>query len=172
MAASRVAVKYGLIAGVGTVAYFLLFYFIKKELLFNPFVYWASLGICLALMWSAIQEEKRFAGAPPGIRASLRTAFLVFVIANFIYYAFYFFLYGYADPGLVDLQREVMKESLEQSRNLLSEEQREQMLESLKGDKLNPTAGKVFFTFARSLIGGFVFSLGMAALSSREGGIG
>ena len=170
MTVSRTAVKYGLIAGTGIVAYFLLFYFIKKELLFNPFVYWASLGIYLALMWSALQEEGQAApaGESLGFQGALRTAFLVFVIANFTYYLFYYLLYGLIDPGLIDLQREVMKETMEKWGNLLSEEQREDMLESIQGDKLVPTVHTVFFTFARSLIGGFVAALGMAALWRRK----
>ena len=167
MTASRAAVKYGLIAGIGTVAYFLLFYFINKKLLFNPFVYWASLGFYLALMWSAVQAEA--AGKRIGFQAALRAAFLVFVIANFTYYLFYYLLYGLADPGLIDLQREVMKESLERSGSMLDEEQRAAMLESIKGDKLIPTVGNVFFTFVRSLLGGFLFALGMAGLASRRG---
>lgn len=165
MMASNAAVKYGLIAGIGTIAYFLLFYFIDKELLFNPFVYWVPLGFYLALMWRALQVGEQ--GQAPGFRDALRTAFLVFVIANFLYYLFYYLLFGLIDPGLIDLQREVMRESLEQQGNLLSEEQREEMLKSLDGDGLIPTAGKVFFTFVRSLIGGFVLALGMAALASR-----
>ena len=62
-----------------------------------------------------------------------------------------------------------MKESLEYSGNMLDEEQRDAMLESIKGDKLIPTVGNVFFTFVRSLLGGFLFALGMAALASRRG---
>ncbi len=174
MIASNPSVKYGLIAGIGTVAYFLLFYFIRKPLLFNPFVYWASLGIYLALMWRALQEEQHAveagstAGERLGFQAALRTAFLVFVIANLSYYLFYYLLYGLIDPGLIDLQREVMRESLKNAGKFLSEEQVAQMRESTEGDALIPTAGKVFFTFVRSLIGGFLLALGLAALAARR----
>jgi len=167
MIASSASIKYGLIAGIGTAAYFLLFYFIKKPLLFNPFVYWVSLGFYLALMWRALQVEKQAVGGSLGFQAALRTTFLVFVIANCIYYLFYYLLYAMIDPGLIDVQREVMRASLEQAGNLLPEEQREEMLESIESDKLIPTVGSVFFTFARSLLGGFIFSLGMAALGGR-----
>ena len=165
--ASNAAVKYGLIAGIGTIAYFLLFYFIDKELLFNPFVYWVPLGFYLALMWRALQAGEQ--GQVPGFRDALRTAFLVFVVANFLYYLFYYLLYSLIDPGLIDLQREAMRESLDQQGHLLSEEQREELLESLKDGRLAPTVSGVFFTFVRSLIGGFVAALGMAALWGRRG---
>lgn len=86
------AVRYGLIAGIGTVAYFLLFYFINPRLMFNPWVYWASLGIYLALMWKALLDEKQAANGPLAFKDSLRTAFYIFVIANFCYYLFYYLL--------------------------------------------------------------------------------
>ena len=150
-------------------AYFLLFYFIDSKLLFNPFVYWASLGFYLALMWRALQVEAQAAGENFGFQSALRSAFLVFVIANLLYYLFYYLLYSLIDPGLIDLQREAMRESLDQQGHLLSEEQREELLESLKDGRLAPTVSGVFFTFVRSLIGGFVAALGMAALWGRRG---
>jgi len=168
MAFSRVAVKYGLIAGIGTVAYFLLFYFLHTEWLFNPFVYWVSLGFYMALMWRALQEEEQNSGQLLEFREALQSAFLVFVLANFIYYVFYYLLYGLIDPSLIDLQREVMKASLEQAGGALDEEQKEELLESIKGDQLIPTPGTVFFTFVRSLIGGFILAAGMAAVKSRR----
>ena len=161
------AVRYGLIAGIGIVAYFLLFYSINARLLFNPWVYWASLGVYLALMWKALQDQQQAGEGPLPFKEGLRTAFLVFVIANLIYYLFYYLLFGLLDPSLVELQKEVMLESLEQSRSLLSEQQREEMLRSLENGELDITPGKVFFTFVRSLISGFVLSAGLAALANR-----
>jgi hypothetical protein len=160
-------IRYGLIAGIGIVAYFLLFYSINARLLFNPWVYWASLGVYLALMWKALQDRQQAAEGPLPFREGLRTAFLIFVIANLLYYLFYYTLFGLLDPSLVELQKAVMLESLEQSRSLLSEQQREEMLQSLESGALAITPGKVFFTFVRSLIGGFVLSAGLAALINR-----
>ena len=119
-------------------------------------------------MWRALQEEAHAIGEGLDFQTALRTAFLVFAIANGIYYLFYYLLYGLIDPGLIDLQREVMRESLEQAEGFLNEEQRIAMEESIEGNQLVPTVGKVLFTYAQGLLGGFIFSLGMAALASRK----
>ncbi len=162
-----IAIKYGWIAGVSTVAYFLLFYFINPRLLFNPFVYWASLGVYLALIWRALQVEKEQKEGVLDFKQALRSAFLVFVIANLIYYVFYYLLYNWIDPGLVELQEEVMRESLEQAGGMLPEEQKKEMLRSLEeGLKIEPST--VLLTYARSLIGGFLLALGLAAIASRR----
>ena len=95
---------------------------------------------------------------------ALTTAYLVVATTGL-----YYLLYSLIDPGLIDLQREAMRESLDQQGHLLSEEQREELLESLKDGRLAPTVSGVFFTFVRSLIGGFVAALGMAALWGRRG---
>ncbi len=168
MTLSNKAVRYGLIAGIGVIAYFLLFYFISPRLMFNPWVYWASLGIYLALMWKALQDEREEAEGPLLFRDGLRTAFLIFVIANFCYYLFYYILFGLADPGLIELQKTVMLESLGQASNLLPAEQQEEMRRSLESGGLDITPGRVFFTFVRSLIGGFILSAGMAVVVGRQ----
>ena len=53
---------------------------------------------------------------------------------------FYYFIY-FADPGLIDLQREVMKESLS-VRAVCSMRNKGVMLESIKGDKPILTFGQ------------------------------
>ncbi|HQU59746.1 MAG: DUF4199 domain-containing protein [Phaeodactylibacter sp.] len=168
MMGNKTAVKYGLIAGIGTVAYFLLFYFISTRLMFSPWVYWASLGIYLALMWKALQDEKQDAAGPLAFKDGLRTAFLIFVIANVCYYLFYYLLFGLIDPDLIALQKTVMLESLQQAGSLLPPEQQQEMRRSLESGALAVTPGSVFFTFVRSLIGGFILSAGMAVVVARQ----
>lgn len=61
-----------------------------------------------------------------------------------------------------------MLESLEQASNLLSPEQKDEMRKSLDSGALAITPGRVFFTFARSLIGGFLLSAGMGVVAGRR----
>ena len=161
------AARYGLIAGISIVAYFLLFYFINARLLFNPWVYWASVGVYLAVMWKALQDGREASGGQLPFQEGLRAAFLIFVVANLVYYCFYYLLFGLLDPSLVELQKTVMRESLEHSAGLLSEQQRQDLLESLEDDGVAITPGTVFFTYLRSLIGGFIAAAGLAALVNR-----
>lgn len=162
------AIRYGIIAGLTIVVYFLLFYFIQARLLFNPFVYWASLGIYIAIVWKALLDEKQRVGEAYDFRTALRTAFFIFVIANLIYYLFYYLLFGLIDQSLIELQKEVMEEALEARKNMLSEEQLEALEQSMRDDSLRVTPGSVFFTYIRALIGNFLLALGLAYFVNRQ----
>jgi hypothetical protein len=160
--------KNGIIAGVLIVAYFLLFYLIKPELLFNPFIYWASLGILIAIIWKVLLDEKKKHQADYTLNWGLQTAFGIFVVANLLYYLFYYLLFGLIDPGLIDVQKEVMAEALEARKGMLPPEQIQALEESMKKDTLKVEPGGVFFTYLRGLIGNFVVALGLAYFVNRQ----
>jgi hypothetical protein len=162
------AIRYGLIAGGVIILYFLTFYLVQPRLLFNPFVYWASLGIYIAIVFRALQAEKSKAGESYDFRQALRTAFFIFVIANFLYYLFYYVLFAWIDPGLIDLQREVMEETLEARKSMLSPKQLEALEASMQDDAMAVTPGSVFFTYIRALIGNFLLALGLAYFINRQ----
>jgi len=162
------AIRYGVIAGLTIVAYFLLFYFIKPRLLFNPFIYWASLGVYIAIVWKALLDEKKKVGEEYDFQMALRTAFFIFVIANLIYYLFYYILFGLIDPSLIELQKEVMEEAMAARKSMLSEEQLEALEKSMRDDSMKVTPGSVFFTYIRALIGNFLLALGLAYFVNRQ----
>lgn len=136
-------------AGVLTVGYFLLFYFINRALLLNPWVWWGSLTIYLVFMFRVVQQLDTTA-----FRQSLQGAFLVFVIANAIFYLFYYLLFSVFDPGLVDLQGELLEG------NPLWEGGNTEL-------DLSVTMGRVIFSFAYSLIGGFILALLVSAVARK-----
>lgn len=136
-------------AGVLTVGYFLLFYFINRALLLNPWVWWGSLTIYLVFMFRVVQQLDTAA-----FRQSLQGAFLVFVIANAIFYLFYYLLFSVFDPGLVDLQGELLEG------NPLWEGGNTEL-------DLSVTMGRVIFSFAYSLIGGFILALLVSAVARK-----
>jgi hypothetical protein len=61
-----------------------------------------------------------------------------------------------------------MSETLEARKGMLSEEQYDAFRESLEGDGLKVGLQNTLLTYARSLIGYFLISLGLAALASRK----
>ncbi|MCG8330110.1 MAG: DUF4199 domain-containing protein [Chitinophagales bacterium] len=162
------AIKYGIIAGVIIIVYFLLFYFVEAKLLFNPFVYWASVGIYLAIIWRALVIEKAKIGEEYNFRHALRTAFFIFVIANAMYYLFYYFLFALIDTDLVNLQKEYMAEALEARKSMLPKEQYESLQDSLDDGSMDVTPGGVVFTYLRGLIGNFILALGLAYFVNRQ----
>ncbi|MCR9100459.1 MAG: DUF4199 domain-containing protein [bacterium] len=161
-------VKYGTIAGGITVGIYLLFYLINKELVFNSFLNWATVGLYLAIAWKAIDDERQAIGGKLEFQQALKVGFTVFVVANLVYYLYYYLLHGVFDPGLEEVQRSVMSETLEARKGMLSEEQYKAFKESLEGDGLKVGLQNTLLTYARSLIGYFLISLGLAALASRK----
>lgn len=131
----------GLTAGILTLGLFLLSYFVDRALILNPWVWWGSLVIYLIFMFRAVQQVDSTA-----FRRSVQAAFLVFVIANAIFYLFYYLLFSVFDPGLVDLQREMLAD------NPLWQDDNTEV-------DLSVTIGRTVFSFAYSLIGGFLLAL-------------
>ncbi|MCB0608428.1 MAG: DUF4199 family protein [Lewinellaceae bacterium] len=142
-------IRFGAIAGTATVVLFLLFYWIDRPLVNHPALWWGSMILYLVFMYRAVKSA-----APGDFRSALQPAFLTFVVANALFYLFYYLLFGVFDPGLVDLQRETM----------VSDPRFGQAFENYD---LKVTLGNTFFRYCYSLIGGFILSLGVAAAGRR-----
>lgn len=145
----RQAIINGTIAGILTVGYFLLFYFIDRPLILTAWVWWGSLVIYLLFMFRVVQQLDTTA-----FRQSLQAAFLVFVLANAIFYLFYYLLFSVFDPGLVDLQREMLTDNpLWRDSNTVVD--------------LTVTVSRTLFSFSYSLIGGFLLALIVSAVARK-----
>lgn len=149
MQANRIGLKYGLIAGVGVIAYFLLFYSIDKGLMLHFGIWWSSMIIYLLAMIFAARKTGSFE-----FRAKVQATFTTFLVANAAFYVFYYLLFGIIDPQLTELQREILLQHPGIGGDIAQQD-------------LHVTLGRSFFYFCRSLIGGFVLAAGMAALVNR-----
>lgn len=147
---NQASTRYGLIAGVGVVAYFLLFYVIKPDLVLNPYIWWGSIVIYFWAMMQAAKQE----GEGDSFFSYLKPAFAVYVVANAFFYCFYYFLFGVFDTSLVDLQYEIMKVNPRAPENLSRE-------------MLDVTFNSVFFSYCSSLIAGFLYALGISFMARR-----
>ncbi len=164
----NISLRYGLIAGVGTVAYFLLFYFINPRLMFSPWVSWSSLLLFMAGMWygcKAFYEEQKERSS---FRLYIREAFAVYVVANLVYYVFYYLLIDVFDPSLVSIQAEMGMESLERNKERLDPKQYEQIKETLENKDLCLKLNDVFLAFGNSAIGGFIIALSVAGIFNKS----
>ncbi len=163
---NTLAIKYGLIAGVGVVAYFLLFYFANIELFFNPIVNWGVLVVYLGGMVKACADQSKRQPAFP-FKDALRTAFLSFAIANVIYYIFNYLLYNVFDPSLVETQKEILVEQMGKMAGQLQLSDLKDQIEEFAKQDFRVTVRNSLMALAQSLVGGFVLSLGVAALMKR-----
>jgi hypothetical protein len=161
-------VKFGLYAGIAVVLLFFGVYLIDKEWFFNPFLFWASVGIYLAFGWKLLEDERQAAGGKLPFQDGLRTVFMMFVVANLIYYAFHYSLYNFIDRDLVQLQKEVIAKTLEQWKDSMPVEQYRERKTSLENDSMAMTLSNTALQYAWGLVGYFVLSLIMAGVVSRR----
>lgn len=150
--------KFGLLAGVGTIAYFLLFYFAAKEIMLGPVVYYSSMIISLVCMYLAVNKEKELQEGRFTYRNALKPGFQVFVIASALYYIFYYLINQW-DSSLIELQREMMKVWLEK---VTMKDQLAKALRELEIADLTVTPKRSLLGWARGAVGGFILAVALA----------
>ncbi|MDX1665981.1 MAG: DUF4199 domain-containing protein [Saprospiraceae bacterium] len=155
---NNLVLKYGLLGGLATVAYYLLFYFIDQRWMLSPWVAWSAMLFYPVAMVLALRQDRSQSDGPYAFKQGLRTGFAVYVIADVIYYAFYFVLFKYVDPGLVDVQQEMFLESLENNPNLFGETNVENLRRQFQQSEYKLTVGSVLQSLGLGLIGGFLIA--------------
>jgi hypothetical protein len=156
--------KYGLIAGGSTVLAFLLVYFINKAWMVNYLLYYGTLLIYLLAMVMAVRSQRTLQGDALTFREGLRVAFAVFVIANALFYVFYYLIHQ-IDPSLAVMQKEAMREMLPK---VMPKDELARALEELEKTDMRETLSTVFMGFARGAMGGFILSLIIAYIYKTE----
>ena len=137
--------RWGIIAGAIVVVLFAAVYFINRPLVLSRGLWLGSGLVYVLAMW---QAQKKVEGSE--LKAYIQPGFLVFVIANALFYLYYYFLFAVFDPELVQLQAELLRESGQSPKNAP-----------------DPTLGSTFFAYAQSLIFGFALAAGIGFVLSR-----
>ncbi len=156
--------KFGLIAGIGTVLILLSAYFIDKKLQLSPGVVWSTSIFYIVGMAMAAIEERKDNGGFISFKEALKAAFIVFMIANAIYHIFNYFHFNYFDPEMLQIQKDVVLETLETG--VFSEEMTEQMIagtEDIKYDLLTTVS-----QYIMSLVFGFLLAAIIARFVRRD----
>ena len=92
------AIKFGIIAGLATIATFLLAYTISIDAFLSQWIYWGTMlfyVIAMVLLANKVVDQ----GAVH-FREIVRPLFICFLIANLIYYTFYFIMITYVNPDI------------------------------------------------------------------------
>ena len=132
--------RWGFIGGALRIGLFVLMYFLGREAMLARELW---LGSMVIYIWAMYQAQKEVDSDE--LRAYIQPGFLVFVVANAMFYAFYYLMFTYVDPSLVDLQVAML-------------EAKDMLKEAGGRHGLTPTIGSTFFEYARSLIMGFIFA--------------
>ena len=152
--------KYGIIAGVALIGYFLLFYNLSKEMMLGQVGQLSSYLIYIAFMFIATKQAGDL-----DFKGLLRTAFAVFLIMNAFYYVFDYVLFNFKDKSLINTQKDLMLEYWQKGTKTV-EEQNLVTQAIQNGDFHTPQA--LLFAFAKGSIGGFGLSILVAYLIKRN----
>ena len=144
----KISLKYGLMAGGSVVLYFLLFYFLDKQSMLKMWVAYSSILFYVIFMAKSVSDQRNLFEDIISFRDAISVAFLSFIIANVIYYVFYFFIIK-SDPELL----EMLKESTIDFYQKMGQDTAE--IEK----KFEVGFSSIFLGFARGAIGGFILSL-------------
>ncbi len=165
------SLRYGIAAGIATVCFFLSFYFIQKELIFNTSVYYSSLIITLVCMWLAgirlqLQKNLDFSSLLPQL-------FLVFILSEICYFTWYYVMVNHIDPSLLDFQKKQMLQSFQDLKSHTNDIKEIQSwndsIQSLEKNGLTSISiSSVLLQMGRGIIGGFVLSYLLTFVLNRK----
>lgn len=155
-----IAIRNGLYAGVATIGYFLLFYFIRKELMLNAVVFAASTLIFLFFMVLACRQEREQRGEDGyPFALSLKTAFTTYVVAATLYYTWYHLMFAYLDPQLVEIQKQILIDRVDQFEGVLGDQRAEDVRDAYREQGIEVSFSNTLFSLAQSMLFGFILAL-------------
>jgi hypothetical protein len=143
----------GIIAGVLVIGYALMLYTTQKTNLFTTWFYFSSLLIYAFFMYRAAKSAAHLE-----FRTVLQGAFVVFLIANALWYVFDYTLYNVLDKTLAQVQADAAiayYEELEKTADII----RQSDIHNIKS---------LVTGFAKGAIGGFGLAVALTALVKRH----
>ncbi len=150
------AVKFGLLAGSGTIIFLFLFYWIDKKPILSPEIIWSTMLLYLIGMYMAPVEERKANEGYLDFKTALRAAFIVWIVANAIYHSFNYVLYNFLDAEMLNIQKNYVRDNMNGLEGLMGEENHELFLANI--DNMNYDISTVIMAYLTSLVGGFIIS--------------
>ena len=166
---NNIIVKYAAIAVAITLGTYLLFYFINSKLMVGPVTHWITLTAVIVCMLIAVRTDREILPANYPFKRGLTVAFRVFLINTVAFHIFYYVLFVFIDPGLVDLQMQVNQEwIIWMSEAMMGIPPDDPAYEQFENMDNTITIRNTFFGLSRNIIGGFIISLPIAAMYRRN----
>jgi len=150
------AVKFGVLAGLGTIIFLFLFYWIDKKLILSPEIIWSTMLLYLIGMYMAPIEERKENGGYIDFKTALRSSFIVWLVANAIYHAFNYVLYNFLDSEMLDIQKQFVRDNADQLEGVVGDKNYELFLSNI--DQMNYDFSTVLMAYLTTLIGGFIIA--------------
>ncbi|MCB9285007.1 MAG: DUF4199 domain-containing protein [Lewinellaceae bacterium] len=158
------SVLFGSIAGIVTIAFFIVVYLIDKPLVFSPWIAYSPILLYIAAMYLAGVNTREAVDGPFPWRDALKVAFLTYLVANGWFYLFYYIGHQ-VDPSLAELQKEIMREALPQ---YTEPAKLPEAYKQLDEQSFQPSLGQTILGWAQGAILGFGLAALVALLTRRD----
>ena len=136
------AVKYGIVIGLITIVLYLVSYMISLDLFLSTGLYYFTLLLYIAGMYFLAKKE--VAGGARHFRDIVRPLFICFLVANLIYYIFYYIMITYVNPDIYEMQATRLASGLEKL--------------NVRQMDTTFTMGAYILTYFQTAIGGFIIA--------------
>lgn len=165
---NQLALRYGGFMGLALVLVNLLFYLIGV----NAFFQYAGLVgfvVYIGFMVKAGIDQRTEEGGFMTFGQAFTVTFQTYVLGALIYWIFYYILFNFIDPSLVEEQKRIAMEALEKFGSFMGEEAMDQMMEQVETQDFGASIGTVLTSFLTSLIfPGAIFALIISLFIKRK----
>jgi len=129
----------------------------------SGWVYWISWLLFFGFMFMAGRKKREAQEMQLSLKDGLKTLFSVFIIADIIYYIFYYLLFNVIDPDLHLVAKEIRLEAFEQIKaqgvNTYGDASIDELIEKAEAQDYSISLTKLIVPFAYGVIAGFGTSL-------------
>ena len=165
---NQLAIRYGGLMGGALVVVNLLFYLIGV----NAFFQYAGLVgflVYIGFMVKAGMDQRTELGGYMSFGEAFTVTFQAFLVGSLIYWVFYYILFNFIDPSLVEEQKRIAMEAIEKFASFIGEEGYEKMMEEMEKQDFGASIGTVLTSFVTSLIfPGAIFALIISLFIKRK----
>jgi hypothetical protein len=154
-------VKKGFLAGVVVIGLYAMAYAIRPALYFEFGLGFLTYLVNLGLMAWAVQSRKALGDGLISFSEALKTAFVVIVVSNALFFIFDYLMNNYIAPELPMLAQAFALEKLVHYSEMFGAELEEEVLEKIEQsfeERQSQTLSSSILAFFQSLIGGFAGS--------------
>jgi len=160
---TNLVLKYGTLAGIASAAYLLIFYFISPKLMLSGWVYWISWLLIFGFLYLAGRQKRETQKMELSLKDGLKTLFSVFIIADIIYYIFYYLLFNVFDPDLHLVVKDIRLGAFEQIKaqgiEKYGDASIDELIKKAEAQDYSISLAKLIVPFAYGVIAGFGASL-------------
>ncbi len=154
----------GLMAGMATILVLFIAHQIEPIWMLNPILFWGTLIFYfLGMMGACLLIKRQRQGILP-FKNAVSSAFLTFLVANLVFYVFYYFMFNVFDPNLSLLQKDLTRAYYEENFNAM---ELRRYLAELEETEITVDFGTIISGFVQGAIGGFLLSL-IVGFSTRQ----